>query len=97
MKRDPLIRTRKYLETKNLWDDAAEKKAWEKARATVQEVIQLALKVEPPRSEDIFDHTFADLPAEIARQRDTRHTHSIGQDPEQIGLKPQPQHQEAAH
>ncbi|HRK31973.1 MAG TPA: pyruvate dehydrogenase (acetyl-transferring) E1 component subunit alpha [Tepidisphaeraceae bacterium] len=94
-KLDPMIRTRKYLETRKLWNDELEKKTWEKAKATVADVIAQADKVSPPDSDDIFNHTFEELPPDLIRQRDLRHTHSIGLNPEEIGLKPQPE--EAAH
>lgn len=97
-KLDPLIRTRKYLENKGLWNETAEKKAWERAKATVADIVAEANKVEPPNSNDIFDHTFEDMPQDLLRQRDLRQTHSIGLNPDEIGLKePQPQHEEAAH
>lgn len=90
-KRDPLIRTRKYLESKKLWNDAMEKKAGERAKATVADIIAEADKVAPPSSDDIFDYVFAELPPDLQKQKETRATHSIGQEPEQIGLQPRPQ------
>jgi pyruvate dehydrogenase E1 component alpha subunit len=90
-KRDPLIRTRKYLESKGLWNEDLEKKTWERAKATVADIIAEADKVIPPSSEDIFDYTFADLPADLVKQKETRQTHSIGQDPEQVGLQGKPE------
>lgn len=94
-KLDPMFRTRKYLEKKKLWNDDLEKKSLEKAKATIADVIAQADKVTPPAFEDIFDHTFEDMPADLLKQRDTRCTHSIGQNPEEIGLKAE--HAEAAH
>lgn len=85
--RDPLIRTRKYLESKGLWDDEQQANIERRAKVIVQEVTQVATTIEPPHVEDIFDHTFADMPAEVLRQKQTMRTDSIGQDPEQIGLK----------
>jgi pyruvate dehydrogenase E1 component alpha subunit len=89
--RDPLLRTRKYLESKKLWNEALEKRTWEKAKATVADIIAEADKVAPPSSDDIFDYMFAELPPELVRQKETRATHSIGQDPEQAGLQRRPQ------
>jgi len=88
MGRDPMMRTRKYLEAKGLWDVAQQEKADKKAKDLVHEVVQVALNVPPPATNDIFDFTFAELPEELARQRETLRTDSIGQDPTQIGLKP---------
>jgi hypothetical protein len=35
----------------------------------------------------MFDYVYAHLPAQLKKQRDTMRTDSIGQDPEQIGLR----------
>jgi pyruvate dehydrogenase E1 component alpha subunit len=94
MKKDPMVRTRKYLEARNLWDDKQQKAIEQKAKVIVQEVMKTSLELGKPPVSDIFDHTFADLPDEIVRQRDTHKTHSIGQAPDQAGLQSKPQHQE---
>ena len=86
-KRDPLVRTRKYLESKGLWDDEQQKAIDKRAKVIVQEVTKVALGMEKPAVEDIFDYTFADLPDEIVKQKQTLKTHSIGQHPEEAGLK----------
>jgi pyruvate dehydrogenase E1 component alpha subunit len=86
--RDPMVRTRKYLESKGLWDAAQQEKTDKKAKELVHEVVQVALNVPPPATSDIFDYTFAELPEELVRQKQTLRTDSIGQDPAQIGLKP---------
>lgn len=86
--RDPLVRTRKYLESRQLWDDQLQTKTEERARATVHEVAQMAMGIEKPAAADMFDYTFAELPAELELQKRTLRTDSIGQDPAQIGLQP---------
>jgi pyruvate dehydrogenase E1 component alpha subunit len=88
VQRDPLVRTRKYLESKDLWDDAKQQAATEKAKALVHEVVQAALNIEKPDSAEMFRHTFAELPEELVIQERTRRTDSIGEDPQQIGLRP---------
>jgi pyruvate dehydrogenase E1 component alpha subunit len=88
IRRDPLVRTRKFLEAKGLWDEPKQQAALEKAKALVHEVVQAALNIEKPKSEEMFEHTFAELPDELLRQENTRRTDSIGQDPAQIGLTP---------
>jgi len=85
--RDPLIRTRKYLEAKDLWSDDKQKTLEAKAKEIVTKVVKNAEGIEKPTNDDIFDHTFAELPEEIIRQRDTMHTHSLGQRPEQETLR----------
>jgi pyruvate dehydrogenase E1 component alpha subunit len=85
--KDPLIRLRKYLTARGLWSDEQQTRAEEKARATTAEVIRTAETIAKPSTDDIFDHTFAPpLPDELERQKRTLRTHSLGQDPSQIGL-----------
>ncbi len=86
-KRDPMVRTRKYLESKNLWSDPLQKQNEEKAKKLVQEVAHVAMNITPPNVQDIFDYVFATLPAELQKQKRTMQTSSIGQDPEQVGLQ----------
>lgn len=89
--RDPMIRTRKYLESKRLWDDAHQRQAEEKARTTVHEVVQRAMSMPEPSPDDLFDHTFAELPPELRKQKQSLRTSSLGQDPTQERLlKPEP-------
>jgi pyruvate dehydrogenase E1 component subunit alpha len=84
---DPMVRTRKYLESKGLWDDEQQKKTEALAKSRVQDVTQASINFPKPKVEDIFDYVYAELPAELAKQKQTLRTDSIGQDPEQIGLK----------
>jgi pyruvate dehydrogenase E1 component alpha subunit len=90
--RDPVIRLRKYLESKNLWNDDLQKKSEEKAKAITNEVVKRAENIEKPTLADIFDFTYATLPPELEIQKRTMRTSSLGQDPEQSGLKAEPQH-----
>jgi pyruvate dehydrogenase E1 component alpha subunit len=85
--RDPLVRTRKYLESKHLWDDEQQAKLEERAQAIVHEAVETATEIDKPVPEDIFDYTFAELPAELRVQRQTHRTDSIGQHPEEAGLQ----------
>ena len=84
--RDPIIRIRKYLEKLNLWDEPKQAKLDERAKTIVSEVVKTAEGIEKPTTDDIFDYTFATLPAELERQKRTLRTSSLGQDPEQAGL-----------
>jgi len=89
--KDPLLRTRIYLESKGFWDSVQQDVAEERARVIVHEVVQAALEITPPRAEEMFESVFAELPDELFRQRKTRRTDSIGQHPGQIGLTPPPE------
>jgi pyruvate dehydrogenase E1 component alpha subunit len=86
--RDPLIRVRKYLERKDLWNNDKQAKLEERARTITAEVVKAAEGIAAPTTDDMFDYTFAQpLPAELERQKRTLRTHSLGQNPEQAGLK----------
>lgn len=85
--KDPMIRLRKYLAERNLWTDEDQKQAEDRARAKTAEVIKTAETIEKPSKDDIFDYVFAaPLPPELERQKQTLRTHSLGQDPSQVGL-----------
>jgi len=85
--RDPLVRTRRYLESKQLWNDDHQAKAEQRAKVIVHDVVQVALSTEPAATEDLFDYTFAELPEELRLQKQTLRTDSIGQNPEQMRLQ----------
>jgi pyruvate dehydrogenase E1 component alpha subunit len=86
--KDPMVRTRRFLEAHGLWDQEKQRVAEEKAKALVHEVVQVALGIEKPGAEDLFKHTYAELPEELVTQMRTMRTDSIGQEPGQIGLRP---------
>ena len=82
--RDPLNRMRTRLMGLKLWDEAREAELKERAEQTVAAAVERAETIEAPELTDIFNWTFADVPEQIALQRDTMRTSSIGQDPSQI-------------
>ena len=85
--KDPLIRLRKYLERKGMWDDAKQMAHDEKSKLQVAEIIKNVETIEPPTTDDIFDSTYGTpLSAELERQKRTLRTTSLGQNPEQAGL-----------
>ncbi len=91
--KDPLIRLRKYIEAKGLWDDARQKAIEEKSKVIVTEVVKAAEGIEKPTTDDIFDYTYAaPLPPELEVQKRTMRTSSLGQHPEQIGLTSEAEH-----
>jgi pyruvate dehydrogenase E1 component alpha subunit len=95
--KDPMIRTRLWLQSKGAWDDQKQADAVARAEAMVKRVADEALAIEAPKVTEMFDSLFADLPPEIRRQRDTLRTHSLGQFPEQIGLRSAGHHSPATH
>ena len=86
MARDPILRLRKYMTNKGIWDDAKQAKLEERAKTIVSEIVKTAEGIEKPTNDDIFDYTFATLTPELEKQKATMRTSSLGQDPEQAGL-----------
>ncbi len=85
--KDPMIRLRKYLERKGMWDDAKQVALDDKSKLTVAEIIKNVETIEPPTTDDIFDSTYGTpLTGELERQKRTLRTSSLGQDPSQVGL-----------
>lgn len=87
--KDPLIRTRKYLVNAGVWDDEKQAMLGERAEKIASEIARAAEGVEEPSRSDIFDYMFAELPKDLAEQRDTMRTSSLGLRPDQVGLKAQ--------
>ncbi len=90
IERDPLIRTRKYMESVGVWDDKKQEELDTRAERIVKEVIEAAISVPAPDKSDFFNYMFAEIPEDLKIQRDTMRTTSIGRNPSQIGLKAQP-------
>ncbi len=84
--RDPLLRVRRYLTAKNKWDDAKQEAMEARHKARVGEIVKNAEGIEKPSTADIFDYTFASLPPELERQKDTMRTAGLAQHPEQERL-----------
>ncbi len=68
-KSDPIIRTRRYLESIQAWSEKDEAALNEECAARVQEAVEayLATPKEPP--EAMFDSLYAELPRALAAQR----------------------------
>ena len=82
--RDPLIRVRKHMERLKLWSDAKEAELLERTEKTVAEAVARAENIAAPHSADFFNAMYQELPPDLALQRDTMQTHSLGQDPGQL-------------
>ena len=91
MEKDPLIRTRKYRASKNLWDDDKQAALGERADTIVGEIVKSAEGVADPDRSEFFDYMFAEIPKDLREQRDTMRTSSLGLDPSQVGLRAQAQ------
>ncbi|HYF13549.1 MAG TPA: pyruvate dehydrogenase (acetyl-transferring) E1 component subunit alpha [Phycisphaerales bacterium] len=77
--RDPVIRLRKYLSSRGLWDDAKQANLDEAARQQVADVVKQAETIAKPGAPDMFDHMFATITPELDLQKRTMRTHSLGQ------------------
>jgi pyruvate dehydrogenase E1 component alpha subunit len=87
-RRDPLLRLRRFLDERGLWDDAKEEAALARAHEHVAAVVKRAEEIADPDREAFFDTVFAEPCDEMAQQRDTMRTSSIGMDPSQINGQP---------
>jgi pyruvate dehydrogenase E1 component alpha subunit len=85
--KDPLIRLRGYIRKKKLWDDTKEATLLERSKAEVAAVVKRAEEIASPQFADFFNWMYADLPAELLVQRETRQTHSLGQNPSELGAE----------
>jgi pyruvate dehydrogenase E1 component alpha subunit len=85
-KRDPMIRTRMYLEQRDLWNGAKEEEQLDVAAKEIIRVVKNAEEIDAPTAADMFDSMYTELSPELLRQRQTMRTSSLGQDPSQIEL-----------
>jgi pyruvate dehydrogenase E1 component alpha subunit len=84
--KDPVIRLRKYLTSQGIWDDAKQSVLDETSKQHAADVVKAAEGIAKPAKSDIFDYTYANITPELEVQRRTMQTHSLGQNPEQVGL-----------
>lgn len=69
-KKDPILRFRKYLEKKKLWDDEKEKELLNEVQDEVERCVAKAEAYHKPSIEDIFKYTYAEMPPELKNQMD---------------------------
>lgn len=68
--RDPIARTRHYLKSLGLWDEAYEARIWEEAQNKVNEGTTESAQKPEPDWNSLFEDVYAQLPPALARQRD---------------------------
>ncbi|MHC4128477.1 MAG: pyruvate dehydrogenase (acetyl-transferring) E1 component subunit alpha [Planctomycetota bacterium] len=83
-KRDPLIRLRKYLTERKLWDDKKQETLEARAKKEVASAVERAEGITPAQTDDLFDWLFAEPFPDLEIQRDTLRTAILGQDPSQL-------------
>ncbi len=76
-KRDPLVRLRKYLEAHKAWDEKRQEALEARAKEHVAGVVARAEGIAKPDVADIFNYTYAALPASLIEQRRTMRTNSL--------------------
>jgi pyruvate dehydrogenase E1 component alpha subunit len=68
--REPLKRLRAYLTGRGAWDDTKEKAWLAECERQVNDEVDAYLATTPPPVSAMFDHLYAELPPDIAAQRD---------------------------
>ncbi len=68
--RDPLVRFRKYLESKNLWTESDENQAIEDGKNAVTEALKQADSHPKMSVPHLIDSMFAELPAKLKAQKE---------------------------
>jgi pyruvate dehydrogenase E1 component alpha subunit len=68
--RDPLLRTQRYLQAKELWNEQVEKEIKEEAEASISQAIEDAENAPPPEPGEFFKYTFAELTPNLKEQVD---------------------------
>jgi 2-oxoisovalerate dehydrogenase E1 component subunit alpha len=66
---EPAIRLRKYLVASAQWSKQDEEKLLAETQAEIDKAADAYLSTPPQDAGSIFDHTFAQLPADLAKQR----------------------------
>jgi pyruvate dehydrogenase E1 component alpha subunit len=67
-RRDPLVRFRKYLQKKRIWNETDEKKAQDEANRQLDEAIEHAEKVPRPALETLFTDVYEKMPWHLEEQ-----------------------------
>ncbi|MHA6252050.1 pyruvate dehydrogenase (acetyl-transferring) E1 component subunit alpha [Oceanobacillus sp. CAU 1775] len=67
-KKDPIVRFRKFLESKNLWTEADEEKVIEEAKEDIKEAIKKADQYPKQKVTDLINNMYEELPANLQEQ-----------------------------
>jgi pyruvate dehydrogenase E1 component alpha subunit len=73
-KHDPVLRMRRYLEAKGLWDDEKEEALKAKCRDDVNDAVKEAERVPRPELESLFSDVFAEMPKALREQYEAEKT-----------------------
>jgi len=67
-KKDPIIRTRRYLEKIKEWDENKEKELMKKVSEKINEAVKKYEKIEDPNAEDMFKYMYKEMPWYLQEQ-----------------------------
>ena len=67
-KKDPLVRFRKFLESKNLWSEEEENEVIETAKEEIKEAIKKTDKYPKQKVTDLIEHMYEELPVNLQEQ-----------------------------
>ena len=67
-KKDPLVRFRKFLEEKGIWNEEKENELIEKAKEEIKEAIKDADEAPKQKVTDLISHMFEELPVKSKEQ-----------------------------
>ncbi len=69
-KRDPVERFRAHLKAKGLWDEGREAEIQNDAESRINQAVDEAENTPPPPVEDLFLHTYKEMPPQLREQLD---------------------------
>ncbi len=67
-KKDPILRMRKYLENKGIWDDKREDELAERTKAEIQAAVEDVEKTPEPALRTMFEGVFEEMPWHLEEQ-----------------------------
>ena len=67
---DPLLRLKKYLQDKGLWDENWERQIKQEAEESINEAVEEAESIPAPKPEEIFQYAFAEMTPNLKEQMD---------------------------
>jgi 2-oxoisovalerate dehydrogenase E1 component alpha subunit len=77
--REPLLRTRRYLEARGLWSEAQEALLRAECATQIDDAVHGYQNRPAPNVDDMFDHLFAHPPAALARQKQDARRFGLGE------------------
>jgi 2-oxoisovalerate dehydrogenase E1 component alpha subunit len=77
--REPLLRTRRYLESRGLWNEAQEAALRADCSAQIEQAVLGYQNRPAPNIDSMFDHLFAHPPAALALQKQDARRYGIGE------------------